>query len=115
MFQGGMVRSEMRARIDRAHGRASAYVTSDIGAIESGRWHASHLSWKIGATSLVNVGALAGAVCAETKRGVRRSMLLTTHSPTGISRLVIFISFLFNRHLYICVRPATLKAAAAFA
>ena len=39
-------------------------MTSDIGAIESGRWHASHLSWKIGAMSFVNVGT-AGTVCAE--------------------------------------------------
>jgi hypothetical protein len=30
---------------------------SDIGAMESGRWHDSHFFWKIGATSFVNVGA----------------------------------------------------------
>ena len=58
-------------------GRASAKLTSDIGAIESGRWHASHLSWKIGAMSLVNVGAFAaaaaGAVCALTEAAVNSS------------------------------------------
>jgi len=64
MLQGGMVWSDTRERIDLAHGRASLYVTSDMGAIESGRWHASHFSWKIGATSLENVGAFAGAVGA---------------------------------------------------
>jgi hypothetical protein len=39
-----------------AHGRVSWYVTSDIGAIESFRWHAWHFSWNIGAISLVKVG-----------------------------------------------------------
>ena len=53
---GGIWRSPTRALIDFAHGRASAKVMSDIGAIESGRWHASHFSWKIGAMSFVNVG-----------------------------------------------------------
>jgi hypothetical protein len=48
--------------IDRAHGRDSSNETSDIGAIESGRWHASHLFWKIGAMSLVKVGACAAAI-----------------------------------------------------
>jgi hypothetical protein len=32
-----------------------------MGAIESGRWHASHFAWKIGATSLVNVGTVVGS------------------------------------------------------
>ena len=59
MCQGGMLRDATRSRIERAHGRASSYVCSDIGAIESGRWHDSHLFWKIGATSLVNVGTAA--------------------------------------------------------
>src|SRR5215813_8468617 len=60
MCHGGICRDATRARIDRAHGRTSSKVRSDIGAIESGRWHASHLLWKIGATSFVNVGV--GAV-----------------------------------------------------
>src|SRR5947209_4369009 len=37
---------------------------SDIGAIESGRWHASHFDWKIRATSLVNVGARGASAAA---------------------------------------------------
>ena len=53
---GGICRVETRSRIDRAHGRASWYVTRDIGAMESGRWHASHFAWKMGATSWVKVG-----------------------------------------------------------
>src|SRR4249920_2704269 len=75
---GGIWRSATRTLIERAHGRASSKVTSDIGAIESGRWHASHFSWKIGAMSLVKVGfagtsANAGvaiaAAMARTPRG----------------------------------------------
>ena len=57
MCHGGICRASTRARIERAHGRASGKVRSDIGAIDSGRWHASHLAWKIGATSLAKVGA----------------------------------------------------------
>ena len=58
---GGICRVDTRSRIDRAQGRASRQVTSDIGAMDPGRWHASHLAWKIGATSLVNVGAASSA------------------------------------------------------
>src|SRR5258708_38644882 len=63
---GGIWRSLTRALIDFAHGRASAKLLSDIGAIESGRWHASHLSWKIGAMSLVNVGVFGVSAAAAT-------------------------------------------------
>src|SRR5262245_3648095 len=62
MCHGGIWRVATRSRIERAQGRASSYVASDIGAMPSVRWQASHLAWKIGAMSLVNVGAL--AVCA---------------------------------------------------
>jgi hypothetical protein len=55
MCHGGICRDATRVLIDRAHGRASSNVMSDIGAIEFGRWQASHLAWKIGATSLVKV------------------------------------------------------------
>src|SRR5262245_24345447 len=64
IFQGGICRAATRALIERAHGRASSNVINDIGAIESGRWHASHLAWKIGATSLVNVTCASGAADA---------------------------------------------------
>ena len=36
MCQGGICRCETRYLIERAHGRASANVISDIGAIELG-------------------------------------------------------------------------------
>src|SRR5215204_5990879 len=59
--------------------------------MESGRWHDSHLFWKIGATSLVNVGT---AVCAESVAGrARRPRAPTapiTNRPT--KRLAIFPS-----------------------
>jgi len=38
MNQGGISRLETFALMDRAHGRASWYVSSDIGAIIPGRW-----------------------------------------------------------------------------
>ena len=61
MCQGGICRAATRLLIERAQGLASSNETSDIGAIESGRWQASHLFWKIGAMSLVNVGVCAAA------------------------------------------------------
>src|SRR5215475_13799245 len=53
MCQGGICRAPTRCAIERTHGRTSSYVRSHIGAMLSGRWHGSHFSWKIGATSLV--------------------------------------------------------------
>ena len=50
----------VRCLIARAHGRASSYVDSDIGATPSARWQFSQLRCRIGATSLVKV-TLAGA------------------------------------------------------
>src|SRR5919109_4824928 len=71
---GGIWREATRLLIERAQGRASSKVTSDIGAIESARWHASHFSWKIGATSFVNVGAdFAAAAWALAVNGRART------------------------------------------
>src|SRR5262245_15355481 len=39
---GGISRFVTRLLIDCAHGRASLYVSSDIGAISSGRWQRTH-------------------------------------------------------------------------
>jgi len=61
MCQGGIWRARTRALIDRAQGRESLCVASDIGAIEPGSWHDWHLAWKMGATSLENVTALEGS------------------------------------------------------
>src|SRR2546422_11449751 len=52
---GGIWRVSTRSRMALAQGRTSSYVTSDIGAIESGLWHAWHFSCNMGAMSLVKV------------------------------------------------------------
>src|SRR3982751_3882578 len=60
---------------------------SDIGAIDPGRWHDSHLSWKIGATSLANVGVLALSAAntrletsSSTRLRTRRTFIITAPS-----------------------------------
>src|SRR6476620_2410722 len=58
--QGGISRATTLVLIAFAHGRASSYDNSDIGATSPGRWQAAHLLNMIGATSLANVGALDG-------------------------------------------------------
>jgi len=50
-------------------------VTSDIGAIESGRWQLSHFAWKIGAMSLVNVGIEVGSA-ALAMAGTQRTAVI---------------------------------------
>ena len=54
---GGIVPATTRALIDLAQGRAASNVVSDIGANIVGRWHSTQALLKIGATSLLNVGA----------------------------------------------------------
>src|SRR5579872_3527165 len=56
MCQGGICRRATFSLMDRAQGRASLYVKSDIGAMEPSRWQLSQERWKMGATSLENVG-----------------------------------------------------------
>src|SRR2546425_2013565 len=55
MNQGGISRAEILVLIARAHGRASLYVSKDIGAISPGWWQLMHERYKIGATSFVKV------------------------------------------------------------
>src|SRR5260370_20591412 len=52
---GGISRLLTRSFIARAQGLASLYVSRDIGAISSGRWHRTQERYRIGATSFVNV------------------------------------------------------------
>src|SRR5438128_2288163 len=59
--QGGISRAATRRLIAFAHGLASSYVSSDIGAISPGRWHETQDRNRIGATFFVNVGASAAA------------------------------------------------------
>ena len=57
MYQGGMTSGlptrPVRYFMARAHGRACSYVSSDIGATDSGRWHCWQLRSRIGAMSFV--------------------------------------------------------------
>src|SRR5476651_511956 len=112
---GGICRSLTRALIDLAHGRASAKVMSDIGAIESGRWHASHFSRKIGAISLENVGVF-GASAAAAIAGTS-SATPTTQCVSCLMfvlPLAIFFTILgSNGHFYVGVGPAALEATTA--
>src|SRR4029450_13983105 len=81
MCHGGICLEPTRAAIDFAHGRASSYVRSDIGAMLLGRWHDSHFCWKIGATSLVNVTVLGESAAAagidETRRALKARAIET--------------------------------------
>src|SRR5262249_22262496 len=66
-YHGGMTPAcgpmPVRCLIARAHGRASSYVCSDIGATPFGRWQFSQLRWRIGAMSFVNVTSSLGVAC----------------------------------------------------
>src|ERR1041384_6931612 len=79
MNHGGMSRASTFCLMARAHGRASSYVSSDIGAMLPGRWHTWQLFWKIGAMSFVNVtGAWPVADCPaliDTAAAVRISAM----------------------------------------
>src|SRR5205809_3634497 len=68
---GGISRLLTRSLIERAHGRASVYERSDIGAISSGRWHRTQERLKIGATSFeyVTCRSARAAVCATATAG----------------------------------------------
>src|SRR5438093_11139700 len=85
--QGGIWRALTRDAIDCAQGRASWYVTSDIGAIELGRWHDSHFSWKIGAMSFVKV-VVFGVSAASAAAGTRRNATARFRTFIVIARSV---------------------------
>src|SRR5471032_201142 len=80
---GGICRASTRCLIERAHGRASSYVSSDIGAMEPGRWQFWQDFWKIGATSLVNVTS-ADAIAAVTRRSAKAFTILIPTSAAII-------------------------------
>src|SRR5476649_918473 len=88
---------------------------SDIGAIESGRWHASHFSRKIGAISLENVGVF-GASAAAAAPGTS-SAAPNTHCVSCLMfvlPLAIFFTILWpDGHFYVGVGPAALEATTA--
>src|SRR6266852_9162932 len=118
---GGIWRALTRALIDLAHGRASVKVMSDIGASESGRWHDSHFSWKIGAMSFVNVGVFGASAAAAAPGSI--SATLSAHAPTatfracpgfsGIMFRIPLVSILrSDGHFDEGIGPAALKAEA---
>ena len=93
---GGICRSRTRALIDLTHGRTSVKVLSDIGAIESGRWQASHLSWKMGAMSFANVGVFGTSAPAATPGTVTSATSAPTPSATSRLLLVLVMSAPFG-------------------
>src|SRR5215470_16289034 len=87
MYHGGISRLATFCLIARAQGRASSYVSSDIGAIAPGRWQVWQERCRMGATSFVNVTRSVRDVTPEDAANdiVRamppRSRLLTTTHP----------------------------------
>ena len=59
--------------MDRAQGRTSAYVVSAMGAISPARWQTTHESYRIGATSRVNVISPDAPLCAPATAGISAS------------------------------------------
>src|SRR3954454_18142134 len=85
---------------------------SDIGAIESGRWHASHFSWKIGAMSLVKVGVF-GASAATAAAGTS-SATPTIHCVSCLMSVLPLTRILrLDGHFHVSIGPAALETAAA--
>jgi hypothetical protein len=79
---GGITPVFTALAIERAHGRESLYVSSDIGAISPGRWQVVQLSKKIGAMSFEKVGA--DGACASAGGAVMsRPTTNTTTVPTS--------------------------------
>src|SRR5438874_290946 len=71
MYHGGISRAATFALIDFAHGRASWYVNSGIGAMAPWRWQFWQDRWRIGAMSFVNVTLCADAF-EDTAPSTRR-------------------------------------------
>src|SRR5688572_10187086 len=89
---GGIVRDATCVRIDLAHGRASWYVRSDIGAIDPGRWQAWHFSWKMGATSLAKVG-FSGPAAAAGRGAAASTARASVAKLTLWSNLIVALPF----------------------
>jgi hypothetical protein len=72
-------------------------VTSDIGAIEFVRWHASHFSWKIGAMSFVKVGFAGASAAAAVAAAPTVNAAATVAIPKALVNPVI-AELLFAQH-----------------
>src|SRR5579872_5189552 len=86
MCHGGIWRKTTFSLIERAQGRASLYVSKDIGAIDPGRWQFWHERSKMGAMSLLNVTGLprsalhAVAAAERIKSSTRAKLVIPTSS-----------------------------------
>src|SRR5439155_3481223 len=80
--QGGISRDITLFLLAFAHGRTSSYDVSVIGATSPLRWHATHLSYTIGATSLVKVGTAAAAAGPAASAGADIARLPSRSAQT---------------------------------
>src|SRR4029453_5618365 len=94
MCHGGIWRPPTRDAIDLAHGRASSYLASPIGAMPWARGHASHFDWKIGATSLVNVTVFVGSAARVTPATKRVAPTVKAHRPSQLVGLPYIVALL---------------------
>src|SRR5262249_14035197 len=104
MCHGGICRPPTRAAIDLAHGRASSYVTSAIGAIPSARWQDSHFAWKMGATSLVYVTVLVGSAASVTPATNSTAPIVKALFPSQLVSLPCIVALLSDQSLERLVR-----------
>src|SRR5436190_7268776 len=81
MCHGGIERAATRVLIERAHGRTSSKVRSDIGAICPGLWHVTQDRCRMGATSFVKVTPPFPCFCCAA-RGVENSARPATRPGT---------------------------------
>src|SRR6185437_1795346 len=63
--QGGMIFCCTASLMATAQGRVSSYVSIENGPASPGRWQFWQFFCKMGATSLVNVGAVILPICAK--------------------------------------------------
>src|SRR2546428_3473556 len=78
---GGILRVSTCSLIALAHGRASAYVSNDIGPISPGRWHVWQFRCNIGSTSRSKVGDSGGEAMVRTVNAMNGT-INTNRIPT---------------------------------
>jgi hypothetical protein len=95
MCHGGMSRAVVFVLIDRAYGRTSSYVISDIGALESGRWQFWQERCRIGATSFVNVTAVVAEAVGDCAFGATVTSMTRAAAP-AVRALIPPSTFYFS-------------------
>src|SRR5687768_16869634 len=73
---------------------------SDIGATSPGRWQATHLAYMIGATSVLNVGAAAGADAGCCGAPLVTVEVTPSHTIPRSTRTRVRVSNLLNLMRY---------------